>query len=553
MGTPSRSWLRSVPRGLASGLACLLLATCATLPAACVIGGTVVDADTAKPLPHARVFARPFGAEGTPAVLHLADAQGAFCFEQLAPGTYEVVLEKAGYLASVYGARPGSDDGILFHVKQTELPPLTIRMLAGAAIGGTVLDPDGAPLADANVQLSRKIWDKVWSSDAVSNDRTDERGGFRFSMLPPGVYYLSVAPRMGDDRGMMLDERGRPIHRDEVETFYAGSFSFAHATPIPLKAGQENAGLVVTANRAASRRLSGSLSPALRPVPQGAILELSIEGNMAGGTWIWIREDGAFSTEGLAPAQYRLSTNNMDPGASGSVDLTDGDVAGLVVEPQRTVDLQVSVRIEGQAGPAHVPLGAIGQESGGGPFCQPDETGICHFHRLPVGIYRFEPRRQGADPGLYVKRVLIEGRPQAGDWLDLSKTAPAGVELVLGTKSAEIEGRLDLHEGLREGETHDLAVTVVAVDETRSGAVLQFETTVADHTGEFALGSLAPGKWRVFAIEGFDEGPWGNPELAQALREKSVVVELREGSKGSLKLAVIGSDEWEAALRKVGM
>jgi hypothetical protein len=519
-------------------LVCLLLASCVALPAACLIGGTVLDADTGKPLPRTHVFASPSRQFGTPAILRVTDPQGAFCFEQLAPNIYHIVAERAGYMASVYGARPGSSDGVLFHVKQNELPLLKIRLLAGAVIGGTVLDPDGEPLADVNVQLSRKVWEKVWTSDHVKDTNSDEHGAFRFSMLPPGTYYLSVAP--GTDQ---------PIHSSEVETFYAGSFTFAHATPIPLKAGQEIANLVVTTNRPASRHLSGSLWPEPRTAPGGAALELSIEGSMGDSIVVPIGKDGTFSADGLAPAEYRFSVNNADPGASGSVDLAAGDVNGLVIEPQRTVDFQVSVRIEGQAGPAHVALAAIDRESGGGPNGQLDDAGVYHFDQLSAGIYRFEPRTQDPGQSSYVKRVLIEGRPQADPWLDLRKTAPAKVELLLGSKPAALDGRLDV----REGDTHSLAITVVAVDETRSGAELKYETTVADHTGDFALGELGPGQWRLFAIEGFDEGPWGSPELAQALVEKSVAVELQEGRKSSLKLRVIGSDEWEAALRKVGM
>jgi hypothetical protein len=57
----------------------------------------------------------------------------------------------------------------------------------------------------------------------------------------------------------------------------------------------------------------------------------------------------------------------------------------------------------------------------------------------------------------------------------------------------------------------------------------------------------------VFAVEGFEEGPGGSPELAEALREKSLAVELGEGQKKKLAVPVISPEEWEAALRKVGM
>ena len=64
-------------------------------------------------------------------------------------------------------------------------------------------------------------------------------------------------------------------------------------------------------------------------------------------------------------------------------------------------------------------------------------------------------------------------------------------------------------------------------------------------------------RWRlesiVLAIEGFDDGPWGSPELFASLAGKSVAVELGEGQRKTVTLPVIPVGEWEAALRKVGM
>jgi hypothetical protein len=64
---------------------------------------------------------------------------------------------------------------------------------------------------------------------------------------------------------------------------------------------------------------------------------------------------------------------------------------------------------------------------------------------------------------------------------------------------------------------------------------------------------MPPGKYRLFAIEGFDEDMWGSPELAAALREKSVAVELRESDEKQAALPLITAEEWDTALRKVGM
>jgi uncharacterized GH25 family protein len=54
--------------------------------AACLISGTVVDAETGKPLAGTKVLAKPSGKENKAAILRLTDPHGAFCFERLEAG-----------------------------------------------------------------------------------------------------------------------------------------------------------------------------------------------------------------------------------------------------------------------------------------------------------------------------------------------------------------------------------------------------------------------------------------------------------------------------------
>jgi hypothetical protein len=98
-----------------------------------------------------------------------------------------------------------------------------------------------------------------------------------------------------------------------------------------------------------------------------------------------------------------------------------------------------------------------------------------------------------------------------------------------------------------------LAVTVVRVDEDHSRAEELGELAKVDKSGKFQFKKLTPGKHRLFAIEGFDEDLWGSPELAAALREKSVAVELTEDDRKQVTLPLITIDDFEKALRKIGM
>src|SRR5207248_2832170 len=161
-----------------------------------------------KPLPKTKVFAKPRPDTSKASILHSSDQQGAFCFEHLEPGVYEVVADRPGYLSALYGARPGGEQGMLLNVDgQTELPLLTLKLTRSAAIAGTVLDSNGEPREGAHVELDRKAWDKGWNPEWVNFRDTDDRGSFRFPLLAPGTYYINVKPEGGDGR-QVFDEKG---------------------------------------------------------------------------------------------------------------------------------------------------------------------------------------------------------------------------------------------------------------------------------------------------------------------------------------------------------
>jgi hypothetical protein len=66
------------------------------------------------------------------------------------------------------------------------------------------------------------------------------------------------------------------------------------------------------------------------------------------------------------------------------------------------------------------------------------------------------------------------------------------------------------------------------------------------------LPGVAPGKYRLFAIEGFDDEEWGSPELAKVLQAKSVELQLKESDKRQVSVTAITAGEWAAAVKKTG-
>jgi hypothetical protein len=168
---------------------------------------------------------------------------------------------------------------------------------------------------------------------------------------------------------------------------------------------------------------------------------------------------------------------------------------------------------------------------------QAGDDGAYRFASVPRGVYRVALNTMAQK--LYVKRMAYGGEVLAEPKLDLRNGAPGVLEVTLSPNLAEVQGRA-------EGDG-SADVTVLLVEGTKIAA--QADT---DQKGRFHMGTVAPGKYRLLAIDGFDEDEWGSPDLAKALAGKSVELELKESEKKQVRVPVISDGEWEAAVKKSG-
>ena len=101
-----------------------------------------------------------------------------------------------------------------------------------------------------------------------------------------------------------------------------------------------------------------------------------------------------------------------------------------------------------------------------------------------------------------MKQILLGGEALAGRTLDLRNGSPAGMQIVMARKSAGLSGKL-------AGETPLplQAVTILLVNDR--GRIE--ERVHDDQYGQFRMDHIAPGKYRLFALEQFDSDTW-NPE-----------------------------------------
>jgi len=492
----------------------------------CPVHGTVTDESTGKPVAAAKLLLIPQAVRPLPSLLTSSNPQGDFCFQQVDAGNYVLRAQRIGYLNHTYG------QGLILDVQPgVELAPLAIKLTRRAILSGTAMDGDGEPVANAEVRVFRSLRAPDGSDpDEVDNQETDDRGTFRFADLKPGTYYLGVRGRNEADRDYnvpFLDADGKPRQEAYVENL--------SSTPIVLQAGKDVTGVLLTTRKVQLRHISGKVTGV--PDPHFVLLE-----NNGNSSAVPVNPDGSFFRGGLepGPVTVELRVGRQSRGKK-EVDLTGGDADGVVITPDDTPVTHLNIPLqflsEGSGPQYHPPAGGFTflqrSDGEGGSGAQTNADGTLQFSNVVPGMYNLLVL--WGDDDFYVKRILLGGRPVDGRKLDLRHGNPGAMQVVVASKSASITGQVKHDAVLSQ------AVTVLVVGE---GTGIE-ERAVADQNGHFQLERVAPGKCRLFAVEGFHERGWSS-EVATKLEAKSLAIELADGEKKQVELVLISAAEVSA-------
>ena len=163
-----------------------------------VITGTIVTDDAAaKPVRRATVTLA--GSAAAAQRVAISGDDGRFAFTQLPSGSFSITADKPAYVRLYYGGkRPGRGPGVPVALADGQHLDLTMKMLHGAAITGTVLEPSGRPAAQLSVETVVRPGagaTRTAPSLIAGAAMTDDRGVYRIFGLAPGEYVVFALPR----------------------------------------------------------------------------------------------------------------------------------------------------------------------------------------------------------------------------------------------------------------------------------------------------------------------------------------------------------------------
>jgi hypothetical protein len=293
----------------------------------------------------------------------ITDDSGAFSFTNLPAGTYTLTAARAAWVTTAYQSKtPGRGSGVPISLAPgQQLTGITLTILRGSVIAGTVRDVNGRPAPDLEmVALAvqslggrRKITPVLQISA-----RTDQRGDYRFFGLAPGEYLVRAqpTPRFGNGdlrpttaseiewarqaaaqqanagAGVAVDVAdapgvGRPVAYSA--TYFPGTADVSAAQVVTVGPGEERTSVdfstVLVPVASISGRVTGpdgnpprGTNVALQPIANGggaSVIDTLIGLALNSGN-VRVGADGRLAGSGIAPGRYRLLVRGSPGGAS---------------------------------------------------------------------------------------------------------------------------------------------------------------------------------------------------------------------------------------------
>ncbi len=515
------------------------------------LSGTVVNSVTGEGVRRALVQLT-----GSSAASTLTDSEGHFVLDGLPAGQVNVMTRKPGFFSEQdLSADPVSPALIQIGPKT---PVITLKLLPEAVILGRVTSVDGQPVEDIPVIVyEQKIVDGRKSWQQRGRVTADGDGQFRVGSLPPGNYYLAAGPG--------LSYRIRPATRNGRNegypfVFYPGAPDISSATPIALNAGQQ-----VEADFLLKPEAMYKISGVVGGYSPGMGVGLQFMNNSGEAVTAPRRFNpmtGQFQAEMLA-GNYILRAQAQS--TDGSEDLVaeipvvvNSDLTGISIILGPGTSIPVNVHLEGGAEESAPNFGIAGTRPGRGrlqrvffgpvnvqltstqnsfrpkqfwatpaPGANEQEHNL-FIHNIEPGTYTVEINASGP---WYVQSATCGNVDLLREDLRVAAGAQmAPINIVLRGDGASLSGTI-------ESDGHAGRGSVLLVPDRAS--VSRVQTTFVMSGGQFQFDRLAPGDYRVLAVDHADKIEFRNPEVLSAYLSRASRVTLQSGAQAKTTVELI--------------
>ena len=269
------------------------------------------------------------------------DLNGEYRIANVPAGNYSVVP-----LAPAFVDTSINPQRTLLLNKGETIEHIDFTLVRGGAITGKVVDADGRPVVEQEVQLWAVTDRQNYSQLAML---TDDRGIYRFFGLKAGSY------KVGTGQGERGSFSNRPVRYRQV--FYPAAADVDQATAVEVSEGGETANIDITLGpslstyTASGRIVDGETGQPLPGVAYGVMRYISQYNTSSTSNGAVSNSRGEFKLTNLSPGKYAVQVRPTPPSSWRAEDvrfeIVDEDVSGLVVQTKKGATLSGVVVLEG--------------------------------------------------------------------------------------------------------------------------------------------------------------------------------------------------------------
>jgi hypothetical protein len=492
------------------------------------VEGSVINSLNGEAVRKATVILRAHDEDHGLSYADETDSSGHFSIDDVEPGEYAAIAERAGFSLQSTGATGAPPPDIKVEAGQ-QIKDVKIRLTPLGVIAGRVVDADGDPVAGANVAALRSVYsDGKKELRNVDQVQTGEKGDFRLFGLGTGTFYLKATHTRQNSNGPP----------ESVATFYPNASDQGHAAPIQLRTGAQLAGFDIRLQSAGVYSVRFEFPEGHAPEGTFGAFLANDEGVMRGRPVTFSQEGMVFS--GIPPGSYEavLNVSNDEKRiyAIQHVEVVNADVDGGTLTFAPAVDVTGAVRVEGgafggfeklrinlQAEYRNPVMGTVNAE------VKPDGSFL--IKGATPRVYELAIARA---PGVYLKSIRMGDKQVAGRRVDLSsKMEP--LTIVLGADVGEVEGSVQNAGGDPVARAR---VNVIAYgDHSNRGDLNRFGFT--DDKGEFKIKDVPPGDYKVFAWEDVPVGAPQDPEFRKPFEKQAAAIRMQPNGHEKVQVTAI--------------
>jgi hypothetical protein len=487
------------------------------------VEGSVINSLNGEAVGKAMVILRAHDQDHSLSYADETDSNGHFSIDNVEPGEYAVVAERAGFSQRSVGATGAPPPDIKVEAGQ-QIKDVKVRLTPLGVIAGRVLDADGDPVPGARVTALRYAYSAGKKElNNVEQVQTGDTGDFRLFGLGSGTFYLKATRTRQSFNGPP----------ESVSTFYPNTADQGHAAPIELRAGAHLEGFDIRLQSTGVYSIRFEFAQG-HPPEGGFGAFLSGEQGSRQGRVVNFSDTGLVFVD-VPPGSYEavvtVSNEEKRSYAIQHVEVVNADVDGGPLTFVPAVEVTGSVRVEGGAFSGFEKLRINLQAELGNLNVElkPDRSFL--IKGAAPRVYQLAVART---PGVYLKSIRAGDKQLADRRVDLSsKMEP--LTIVLGADVGEVDGTVQNATGDPVARAR---VNVIAYgDHANRGDLNRFGFT--DEKGEFKIKDMPPGDYKVFAWEDVPVGAPQDPEFRKPFEKQAAAIRLQPNGHEKVQVTAI--------------